>query len=457
MTADRRPTLSEQILAKPRLSMRRVDLRQSCFAALRSLCVLVVHWGALTASSASCSNAAKTCESGLCPSGFVCNPGNGLCEEAAKVSPTANGLLGQPAALTLPDNSLGVAAFDAEHQSLIWLRGDGESWQVTTVAGPLVSASELPTGQGVVAAIGADGRIHLAWRRTADGTLWYAVQGPDGWSREQVTAAAPGTVGAALALGLWQGHPVLAWRASDLQGIRVGRRVAAGWMVETLPAAVPLPGDVTAQSDVGRYLALAVLPTGPAIAAYDAINHGIVLALQSGEPTAAATTWKVSRLAGAEPDSPEPEGDFGAPLALTIGPGGDPVLVYRDRQHNRVFVARSKSGVFLRKVVLSGDRVEPSLQVERTDLMGTSLSVKVVPSGLVQVAALNGSTMRVHVAAEQSAGGYSTYIVPGGTAGWPALVTRADGSAVCLWLDLSDAAHRGLGHLRSWAVPRGTP
>ena len=404
-----------------------------------------------------CHRESPSCESGLCPSGFVCNPGTSLCEEAAKSQPTAQGLLGQPAVVPLADNALGIAAFDAEHKSLVWLHGADNAWEVSSVAGPLVDPAELPTGQGVAAAVGQDGLVHLAWRRSADATLWYAVSSEQGWTREQVTVAPSGTVGGAVALGLWQGQPVLAWRATDLPGVRVGWRDADGWQSDVLPSAVPLAGESTAAADVGRYLALAVLPTGPAIAAYDATHRGLVLAVHTGELGVGVGNWKVSRIAGTDPGMAEADGDFGAPLAMALGPGGEPVLAYRDRTHNRVLLARSKAGVLTRQVVLTGDRVDAALQVERTDLLGTALSVRVTPSGLAVVAAQNGSTMRIHVAAEQTSGGFVPYIIPGGIAGWPALATRVDGSVTCLWLDLSDPARHGVGRLRAWPVPRGTP
>ena len=322
-------------------------------------------------------------------------------------------------------------------------------WQPSFLAGPAATAQEAPAGHTSAAVADGDGGVHLAWRRAGDSTLWYAVQGPNGWQREEVPVAVPGTVGAALAIGIWQGHPVLAWRALDIQNVRVARKMSDGWTLETLPQPTALPGDPTAAVDLGRSLALVVTPSGPAIAAYEANRGDLVLA------TRAADAWNVTRLAGLDPKTGADQGDLGMPVAAALGPAGDLVLAYRDRVHDRVLLARAKSGVFAQELVMDGQREDPVHKTTRSDLLGSVLSVVVLPTGLAVVAAQDASTMRVRVAAERPAGGFVSYDVPGTLQAWPTLVTQPDATAACLWLDLANAARPGSGRLQRWNVPRG--
>lgn len=398
-----------------------------------------------------CGKSSESCESGLCPSGFACNPGSGVCEIVSTGSAaSSSGLLGRLAPVSLADGSIGVGAFSTERTSLVWASGTDGSWLESFIAGPAATAQELPAGQNVVAAVDAQGRPHLAWRRSADATLWHAVLDGSGWHREQVTVAATGTVGAAIGLGLWQGQPVLAWRALDIQNVRVARKINDGWLLETLPPPTPLPGEATSAVDLGRALALVVLPTGPVIAAYEAGQGDLVLAARTGD------TWNVERVAGVDPKTGANLGDTGMPVAATVGPGGELVLVYRERESNQVFLRRAKTGL-KPQLVLDGASLDPVQQTARTDLLGTVLSVAVLPTGRVVVAAQDGSGMRVRVASERPAGGFQTYLVPGQLQGWPALVVAPDATVRCLWLDLSDHTHPAFGHLRSWTVPREGP
>ena len=396
-----------------------------------------------------CSKDVLNCETGLCPSGFACNPGSGQCEALATTVTSTSGLLGRLSAVRMADGQLGVAAFNSERKSLMWMRESQGDWQPSFLAGPAATAQEAPAGHTSAAVADGDGGVHLAWRRAGDSTLWYAVQGPNGWQREEVPVAGPGTVGAALAIGIWQGHPVLAWRALDIQNVRVARKMSEGWTLETLPQPTALPGDPTAAVDLGRSLALVVTPSGPAIAAYEANRGDLVLA------TRAADAWNVTRLAGLDPKTGADQGDLGMPVAAALGPAGDLVLAYRDRVHDRVLLARAKSGVFAQELVMDGQREDPVHKTTRSDLLGSVLSVVVLPTGLAVVAAQDASTMRVRVAAERPAGGFVSYDVPGTLQAWPTLVTQPDATAACLWLDLANAARPGSGRLQRWNVPRG--
>lgn len=399
-----------------------------------------------------CSREVANCQTGLCPVGYACNPGSGQCEVLPAATPANSGLLGRIAPVRLAGGQVGVAAFSSERKSLLWLTEIDGGWQPTYLAGPAAGAQEAPSGQNVAATVDSDGLAHVAWRRAGDGTLWYGHQSAAGWQREQVTVADAGTVGPALALGLWQGQPLVAWRDQALQNVRVAHRTGDGWQVETLPPPAPLPGDSTsATSDVGRSLAMVVLPGGPAIAAYEATRGDLVLGVRGAE------TWSVARVAGVDPKTGADQGDIGSPVAAALGPGAELVLAYRDRSRDRVLVTRAKSGVISHQTVMDGARVDAVHQTQRSDLLGSVVSVAVLPTGMAVVAAQDASGMRVRVAAEEPSGAFVQYTVPGTLQAWPALVTAADGSVQCLWLDLDNPTRPGFGRLQHWTVPRGEP
>ena len=405
---------------------------------------------ALTVVAAACGKAPALCEDGACPTGFVCNPDSGACE-AGKPAPAASvGLLGRVAAVRGADGLLGVAAFSSERKSLIWLREGGGDWQRNFLAGPAAAAQEAPTGLNPAAAIDSEGRPHLAWRRAGDATLWYAVQTTAGWQTEQIAIAAAGTVGSALAIGVWQGQPIVAWRALDVQNVRVAQKQGETWQVATLPPPAALPGEVSpAAVDLGRSLALVVLPSGPAIAAYEATRGDLVLGARTG------AVWNLARMDGVNVKTGEDGDDVGMPVAATLGPGAEIVIAYRNRTADAVMLLRSKAGVSVPQRVLEGQVIDSTHQTIRTDLLGTALSVVVLPAGLAVVAAQNASTLRIRIAAELPAGGFSTWDLPGGVQGWPTLVVQADATAACLWLEFTDPTRPGLGTLRRQAIPRG--
>jgi hypothetical protein len=165
--------------------------------------------------------------------------------------------------------------------------------------------------------------------------------------------------------------------------------------------------------------------------------------------------WNVARLAGVDVKTGADQGDVGMPVAAALGPAAELVLAYRDRVNNRVLLARAQSGVMVSQLVMDGQRLDEVHQTQHADLLGTALSVVVLPTGLAVVAAQDASTMHVRVAAEKPAGGFLTYAIPGSLQAWPALVVQPDATAACLWLDLSDPARPGSGRLRQWNVPRG--
>lgn len=134
--------------------------------------------------TAACEKGAQNCETGLCPSGFACDPGSGHCEALTTPLASTSGLLGRLSAVRMSDGQVGVAAFSSQRKSLLWMRESQGDWQPSFLAGPAANAQEPPAGHTSAAVTDADGVVHIAWRRAGDATLWYAFQGPTGWQRE---------------------------------------------------------------------------------------------------------------------------------------------------------------------------------------------------------------------------------------------------------------------------------
>ena len=398
-----------------------------------------------------CRQDAARCEKGLCPVGRVCNATTGMCEADASVSSGSAGVFGPFTLLKLAGGDLGAVAFDARHKSLALLQAQGTGWKPTFIAGPAAAAGELAAGQASAAGVAPDGQVHVAWLRQSDATLWYAVGSPGGWHREQVLLAAPGSVSRQMAIGLWLGAPTIAYRDNDIRGIRVVRRDDTGtWKTETVPAPLPRPGRAATQPDLGRSLAMAIMPAGPAIAAYDAVDGDLVLAVRSAE------SWSVARIAGSDPVTGADTGDCGDPSALALGPGGDLVVAYRNRSSGQVLVARSKSGVISHQVVASAAWTDKASNSQRVGLLGTSLAVTLLPSGRALVAMQDGSHIDVQVAAETPGGSFVAVKGSGsdGPHAWPSLLSRADGVVVAS-VALNAAFGPAGGSLEKWTVPAG--
>lgn len=392
------------------------------------------------------------CEEGLCPIGTTCIAETGACEAAAGAAPERVGLVGAFSLVRAVDGSLGVVGHAPGRKSLVHLASVAGSHEPSYIAGPAAVPGEAPAGNASSAVAAADGRLHVAWTRASDGTLWYATGSGGAWAREQVTVALAGTVDRQVAIGLWSGQPAIAWRASDLQQVRFAHRDAKGqWLAETVPPPAPRPGQANGKIDLGRSLAMVIAQSGPAIAAYDAEGGDLVLAVRG------AAGWNVARVAGSHPVTGSDTGDMGNPAAIAVGATGDLVLAYRDRSGGRVLVARAKSGVVSHQVVDDGAWTDPVQGTRRVDLVGTALSIAVLGGGRAAVALQDASRLRVRVAVEKPSGGFTLHHVPGESRphAWPRLWVRDNGTLVVGYLALDAQRGPGGGTFVTWTLSTG--
>lgn len=388
----------------------------------------------------------NVCETGSCPVGQTCQPSTGVCKAGPAALAEPPGLFGHLALLRLPDGQLGIAGHAPSSQSLVLLTGRDDVWRTSVFAGPSARPDDPPAGSTFAAIADASGQIHLAWVGT-DAVLQYATGSPAGWQREAVPLATQ--VGPDVAIGLWQGQPVVAWRALDPPGLRLAHRQDGAWTTEGVPAA-PLPGQPTATVDEGHGLSLAMLSSGPALVSYEATGGDLILAVRTG------TAWNVARIAGRDAVTGQDTGDAGATSALTVGPTGELAVAYRDRTSGRVMLARSKAGVVTQEVVATGLQTDAQTGTQRVDLVGTALAVALRPSGRAVVALQDASHARVELAIQSSSGTFTRTSLPGdGPQAWPALQTLADGSIAVAWVELRPALGPGAGQLRTLIVPPG--
>lgn len=370
------------------------------------------------------------CEPGLCPAGTTCDAGTGQCVQAETSASVTPALFGRTSLLRLPGGETGVVGYAPGQKSLVLLAGSADAWQASFIAGPSASSGEAPAGQASAATIDAAGHVHVAWVRSGDDSLWYATGGSNGWQRDNQPLAPPGTAGRDVAIGMWQNTPLVAWRALDISGIRVARRIGATWTIETVPTP-PLPGQPNAALDLGRSLSMAMLPSGPALVSYEAAGGDLVLAVRSG------TDWKVARVAGRNPTTGQDEDDVGATSALAVGPAGELAVAYRDRSHGRVMLARSKAGVLTQIQIAGGLVVDAKTGQQHVDLVGTVLAVAVLADGRAVVAIQDASNLRIDVAIQTPAGGFEHHALAGdGLQAWPSLRVAGDGSMQVGWIAL---------------------
>ncbi len=408
----------------------------------------------LIACVTACEKDFRSCEAGLCPSGTSCNTATGLCEAPTGPRPDPVGLFGRISLVQLSDGKLGVAGLAPAHQSLAFLSGQAAEWQTTFVAGPAAAAEAPSSGHVSAAVVGPDGVVHLAWARATDASLWYASGGPSGWHTEAVAAATAGTVGDEVAVGLWQGRPVVAWRAGAAPWVRVARRQADGnWAGENVPSPPPPVGDAPQEAELGSSLTMAILPSGPALAYHDDTHGDLVLAVNAPQG------WSVSRIAGSDPTTGADTGDVGRPVATAVGQQGGLAVAYLDRTRGQVWVARSSAGLLTHQVVADGGFDDPSSGARRVALLGTALSVVVLPSDRVAVAMLDASRLRLRVAVEKVSGGFVLYDVPGTRPQlWPSLLVPTAGGLKLGYVELDAPRGPAASAVSVWSVPvGGTP
>jgi hypothetical protein len=318
------------------------------------------------------------------------------------------------------------------------------------VAGPAAQDGEA-TVEAAAAVAGLDGALHMVWLRKSDQSLWYGTGKSGAWQREVVPAAVPGTIGRGPALALWQGRPVVAWRALDVGAIQVSERTAPGTWTTALVKAPPRPGH-DGPSDLGRQFALTIAPSGPALSAYDATAGDLVIAVRAG------ATWSATRLAGSDPASGADTGDMGATSAIAAATTGELAVAYRDRGRGRVMVARTLAGPVAHKIALDEPVTDALAGTVHTGVIGTALAIALHGPGRAVVAAQDGLRLRVVVAVEQSGGGFQRIDVATTVSGsapqmWPELAMAPDGGILLGYVALDPAAGPGAGRLHTWAIP----
>ncbi len=393
-----------------------------------------------------CAKGDVECADGACPVGYRCVAATGLCEVESNGPALQTSLFGAIAAVGKPTGPPVVVGFAKDRQSLAVIDGDA----VNFLAGPAANSSQQPAGQASAAVRSEDGDLHIAWVRDADHTLWHALGHGGTWQVDQISEAKAGTVARPVAMGWWQGQPVIAWRAGDAAAVRVGRRQASGnWAIQALPPPPPPRKGAAPTNDMGRSLALATPSAGLTIATYDGTHGDVLLSVDSGDG------WSTARLAGTDPTSGADTGDMGHPLALAVGPDGELVLAYRNASRSAVMLARAAKGVVSHELVASGNVVGPA-GTEQRDWIGSNLSLAVRSDGKAAVAWSNGSRWNIELGLQKPAGGFARISPPASMVGkgkqlWPAI---SGGSAIWLSWVAADASRGPSGsRVVQWAVP----
>lgn len=380
------------------------------------------------------------CGSASCPYGQVCEEASGQCRSPMPGKTGAPLLRGRLVWLPAASPSSGWVLAHAPLEgslALLPAAGGAPVW----VAGPRGAMNEGPAGESSAGAVDASGRLHLAWWRASDRSITYA----EGTSALLSRDPAPLAVAAArpIALALTATDTAVAWQ-SDAGKVHVALRHAGLWQLEQVPQPPAAP-EVAPRP--GAAVALAALPTGLALAYYDAAAGDLVL----GTRTAGA--WKVARIAGRDLASGADQGDVGDTIAMATGPAGKLAIAYRDRSRGRVMLATSQGGVVSHTAVDGGLRLDAETGLGRVDLLGSSLAVAVLADGRVVVAMQDASRARIRVASETPAG---TFVVRqlAGTEGqaWPVLGAVSSAGLQLGWLGLEPGRGPG-GSLRVSMLP----
>jgi hypothetical protein len=416
-------------------------------ARLRSACLAL----ALTvANTVGCGGGSASCEPGLCPIGTACKSATGRCEPVAATRAGPQAPFGRFSLLAPAPGKVAAVGVVPSEGSLAVFTPAASGWGHEWVAGPAAQDGEAAV-EVATAATGPDGALHMVWLRASDRALWYGTGKSGAWQREPIAAATAGTIGRMLALALWQGRPVVAWRAVDVGAVKVSERTAAGSWTTALVTAPPRPGQ-DGLSDLGRHFALTVAPSGPALSAYDATAGDLVIAVRTD------ATWSSTRLAGSDPATGADTGDMGATSAIAVATTGELAVAYRDRGRGRVMVARTLAGPVAHKVALDEPVVDAQAGTVHTGIIGTALAIVLYGPGRAVVAAQDGLRLRVVVAVEQSGGGFQRIEIA--TAGtdpaphlWPDLALAPDGGVLLGYVAIEPAAGPGGGRLHTWAVP----
>jgi hypothetical protein len=381
---------------------------------------------------------APRCATAACANGQLCDEASGQCRAAQTPTVAAPLLRGRPTWLAHASPSANAKASSGwvlahaplEHSlALLPATGGAPVW----VAGPRAAVGESAAGESSAGAVDATGRLHLAWWRASDHTVWYAEGTPAQLPHDATPVAA--AAAAPIALALTTSDTAVAWQSEADGRVRVSLRQGGVWQHEQVPQTPPVGGD---GRKPGVALAMVALPTGWALAHYDAAGGDLVLA------TRTASGWKAARIAGRDPASGADQGDVGDTLAMATGPSGKLAIAYRDRSRGKVMLASSQGGVVSHTAVDGGLRLDPVTGLGRADLLGTSLAVALLADGRAVVAMQDASNLRIRLAIETPTGQFVVRPLAGNEAqAWPVLGAVSAAGLQLGWLALEPS--RGPG------------
>ncbi len=314
------------------------------------------------------------------------------------------------------------------------------------VAGPAAESKQPAAGEVAAAAAAPDGRVHIAFVRANDATLWYAQRKTGAWQVEEVSVAPAGTVGDRVDIALWRDHPAIVYRSTPgHQLFFVHRDAANAWRRELIPGPPLMAGETL---DLGASLALSPWEDAISVATYDAVGGDLVLAARKNG------LWTAVRQLGAGPGA-SPGDDLGRPAALARTLAGDLVIAYRDGGRNEVRLLRNEAGKSVDRLVADGGYFTHGAGQRRRHLVGTALSVSAMANGRVAIAFMNASQLRIQVALQNADGGFSLVEVPhqGRPQVWPRLLTQVDGTLLVAYLELAPQQSPPSGRILTWTLP----
>jgi hypothetical protein len=372
------------------------------------------------------------CQPGLCPTGMRCDTKSGRCVAELPEAAGRPAFHGPFSVVVASSSDQAENASPQPNVDKTWWLGfvparqslvawDGEVLRY--LHGPASEDGGLPSGQASAMARDPLGGVIAVWLRQADGSVWCA-RSRHNWRVHQVWA---GGVEAPIALATGPSTAWLAVRDPIARTVLVAwqdhpaesERDPRPWTTSLLTAPTGM-GDAPGQAlDLGQALALVATASGPVVAAYEAIGGDLVLATQDGG------TWQAARVAGRDRTTGQDTTDAGNGLAMTVAPGGDLLVAYRDKTQSSVYLLRDRSGVTSASLVGTGLQVDGATQTQRATLYGGRLALAALADGRAVVASHDATRWQVDVAVQKPTGDFThtwlTAAQAGGPLAWPAL------------------------------------
>lgn len=382
------------------------------------------------------------CETGLCPAGFQCEPSTGQCQRSTTATEGALRYVGR--VHRDPQRSVTVGYVPAA-ESLMATWPDADGRQVTApIDGPALDGDRPSAGQASATFAVVGGPLHVAYLRTTDGSVGYAVLDDGPWHREDV-APAGSARGRAIAVAstLPSGPPVVAWQRADGGGPVVARRTAptadsdAVWGLDAMP---PPPGRSAAQMIWGREVALLGRAGAVALGTVDLATGAVVLGLWS------PAGWDVAQLTDAS------AGRASGAVALTSTADGGLVVVWRDGRSNRVLATSAAPDGTVHTAVVDDGRAAAA--DGHAHVVGTALAATRLVDGRLVVASQDASAARVRLAIQQPSGGFSVQALGGASAPllFPTVSRGPDGDVLVHAVAVQPGLLPPAGAVQVWPV-----